>query len=128
MPKRPIFLIEEYEGSCWVEWKRGAYWLYGNEVGLEAGPCDTVVDAVIGDGRQFGSSFVQFETRLPEDQLRAVLNLRGVIIFENIDNATVNGVESASTSLEDLIEAYRISKRAERFRVFKPRTKKRSSA
>jgi hypothetical protein len=120
MPKRSIFSIEEDHSYCWVEWKDGAYWLYGNELGLIEGPCSTAAEAMLGNGMQHGSSFVRLETRLPEAEFRNILELEHVILWGNVDHVSVNDIESASTSVADLIAAYRASKRKERFRPFRP--------
>jgi hypothetical protein len=121
MARRSLFSILEEHSYCWVTWSRGAYWLYGNELGRMAGPCTSAADAVARSGFQFGSSVVRFETRLPEAEFRQILELRKVILFDNIDYAEINDVVCVSPSVEHLIETYRLSKAKEKFRTFHPR-------
>ena len=49
------------------------------------------------------------------------VKLKDMILFENIDYTEVNDVQSASASIEHLMDAYRRSKANEAFRTFRPR-------
>jgi hypothetical protein len=89
---------------CWVEHRKGGYYLFGNELGKMCGPCKTIRGALGGSGFQFGMDYMNIETTLSMAELRSILGNNSTFILSNVSHLTINGDEADPREFTDCID------------------------
>ena len=106
-----VFQInEESSGGgvscCWVTKRSDGFYLYGNEFGCMAGPCNTVNEALNDSGFEFGMDYWDIQCHVPVRQLAEIL-ASPAFISENTKQVVINKVVVPSCNVSGVVEAYR---------------------
>lgn len=116
MKSKSVFSINEESDSggssfCWVEKNESTYFLYGNELGKIAGPCESIISALNASGFQFGMDYCEIECVVTPEELGDILGSPSFLL-RNFSRLTINGTEMNPADIREITEVYRIQMKA----------------
>src|SRR5882762_10213636 len=106
MKSKSVFSINEESDSggssfCWVEKNENEYFLYGNELGKMAGPCESIISALNASGLQFGMDYCEIECVVTPKELGDILGSHAFILG-NFSRLTINGKDMNPTDVREI--------------------------